>query len=201
MIKNIIFDVGNVLVQVRWNEVMKELGFEGKLLQKVSDATVYSATWSEYDRSSKCDEEILETFIANAPELENEIRLFMENEFKTIRRFDYALDWVRKFKEKGYHCYILSNYPRNTYEKTEHERAYEQFVDGAIYSYQVQMVKPEPEIYQTLLTRYGLVAEECIFMDDNIVNVQMARSLGIHAIQFTTKEQTEGELRTYGVKI
>lgn len=199
MIKNIIFDVGRVLVEVRWEEVMRELGFEGELLKRLSDATVHSATWSEYDRSSQCDEEILAAFIANAPELEHEIRLFMEHEFETIRKFYYAEDWVRNFKEKGYRCYILSNYPRNTYQKTEQERLYEQFVDGMIYSYQVQLIKPEPEIYQMLLVRYGLVPEECIFLDDKRENVEAARKLGIHAIQFTTKEEAERELRMYGV--
>ena len=200
MIKNIIFDVGRVLVEVRWNEVMQELGFEGNLLKMVSDATVYSATWGEYDRSSQRDEDILATFVKNAPELEHEIRLFMEHEFETIRKFDYAEDWIQSFKEKGYYCYILSNYPRNTYEKTKHERVYEQFVDGMIYSYQVQQIKPEPEIYLTLLAKYGLVPEECVFLDDNLVNVEAARRLGIHAIQFTTKEEAERELRKYGVQ-
>ena len=200
MIKNIIFDVGNVLVEVRWDEVMQELGFEGEVLKRVSEATVRSDIWSDYDRSLRSDEEILASFVANEPELEREIRLFMEHESDTIRRFPYAREWVKSFRDNGYHCYILSNYPRTTHEKTRDERDYEEFVDCAIYSCQVQLIKPEPEIYQTLLTRYGLIADECVFLDDNIMNVKAARKLGIYAIQFTTKEAAEQELRKLGVK-
>lgn len=51
MIKNIIFDVGKVLVEVRWQEVMRELGFDEATVELVSNATVCSSTWGEYDRS------------------------------------------------------------------------------------------------------------------------------------------------------
>lgn len=199
MIKNIIFDVGRVLVDVRWDEIMQELGFEGELLKRVSNATVCSDTWGEYDRGKWSDEEILNTFITNAPDLEREIRLFMEHEHESIKEFPYAKDWVKSFKDKGYHCYILSNYPRRIYENTCQERGYEEFVDGAVYSYQVHMIKPEPVIYQTLLKRYGLVPEECVFIDDNLANIEAARKLGIHAIHFNTRQNTEQELQKLGV--
>ena len=200
MIKNIIFDVGNVLVEVRWDAVMKEIGFKKELLQRVSEATVRSRVWLEYDRSRLSDEDIMSAFIAQAPDLEKEIRLFMAHGQETIREFSYAREWVKSFREKGYGCYILSNYPRTSYENTQSERTYEEFMDGMLYSYQVQMVKPETEIYQTLLERYGLIPEECVFLDDNIANVEAAKKLGIHAILFTTKDAAERELRELGVK-
>ena len=189
-----------VLVEVRWDEVMQELGFKGELLQRVSEATVKSDIWKEYDRSLLSYEEMLELFIANAPELEKEIRLFMRHEPETIRKFPYAREWVKSFRDNGYNCYILSNYPRYCYEKTYTERLYEEFINGAVYSCQVQLVKPETEIYQTLLKRYELIPEECVFLDDNLGNVDTARKLGIHAVQFTTKEECERELRKLGVK-
>ena len=199
MIKNVIFDVGNVLVEVRWDEVMHELGFEGEILKRVSAATVRSDMWKEYDRSSCLHEELIASMIAKDPEMEKEIRLFMEHEPETIVRFPYAREWVKSFRDNGYHCYILSNYPRISYENTRDERGYEEYIDGAIYSWQVKLVKPEPEIYHALLTRYGLIPQECVFLDDNPMNVEMARKLGIHAIHFTTKEEAEAELRKLGV--
>ena len=199
MIKNIIFDVGNVLVQVRWDEVMKDIGFEGEVLHRVSEATVRSKMWYEYDRSLLSDEEILSAFIAHAPDLEKEIRLFMDHGSETIREFPYAREWVKSFHDKGYHCYILSNYPRTSYENTKSERTYEEFMDGVLYSYQVQMVKPEAEIYHTLLQKFGLNPGECVFLDDNLANVEAAKKLGIHAILFTTKAEAERELRQLGV--
>lgn len=200
MIKNIIFDAGNVLVQIRWEEVMQELGLEGEVLKRVSGATVRSNMWKEYDRSACSDEEIIASFISNDPELEREIRLFMEHESEAIVEFSYAREWVKSFRDNGYHCYILSNYSKSTHERTKDERGYEEYVEGAIYSWQVQVVKPEPEIYQTLIARYGLVPQECVFLDDNLMNVEAARKIGIHAIHFTTKEEAEVELSKLGVK-
>lgn len=195
MIRNIIFDVGMVLVDFRWEQVMRELGLDGQRLERVADATIRSSVWNEYDRSSSGDDEILERLIANDPELKKEIRLFWEHTADTIRQFPYAESWVKEFKEKGYRCYILSNYSRRTYELSKKELSFERLMDGVLFSYQVQQIKPERAIYETLLATFGLIPEECVFLDDNPGNVAAARELGIHAVLFTTKEAAEEELK------
>lgn len=199
MIKNIVFDAGMVLVDFCWQKVMHDLGFEGELFERVADATVRSSVWGEYDRSRMSDEEILAGLIENAPELEAEIRLFWEHNGDVIRKYPYAESWIREWKDKGYHCYILSNYARRTYELTRQELSFEMLMDGALFSFQVQQVKPEPEIYRTLMERFDLKPEECVFLDDNADNVAAARRLGIHGIVFTTKEEAERELKALGV--
>lgn len=199
MIKNIIFDVGQVLVKVRWLEVMQELGFNKDTIEEVANATVRSKTWAEYDRSLRSYEELLAEFVSNNPEIEKEILLFMEHEKESIREFPYAKEWVKKFKDKGYNCYVLSNYPKRTFEMTRSERSFEEHMDGTIYSYAAQMIKPEKEIYQTLLESYGLIPEECVFLDDNLANVEAARKIGIQALHFQTKEEIEEDLRQLGV--
>ena len=200
MIKNIIFDVGQVLVEVRWLEVMQELGFDEALTEQVANATVRSAVWSDYDRSLLLYEDILKKFIANNPQIEKEICLFMQHEEESIRAFPYAKEWVKSFKNRGYKCYVLSNYPKRTFDNTQSERAFEEYLDGAIYSCDVQLIKPEKEIYQTLLKKYDLIPEECVFIDDNLANVEAARKLGIYAVHFTTKNQVEEQLRELGIQ-
>ena len=73
-------------------------------------------------------------------------------------------------------------------------------VDGGILSYQEKTVKPEPEIYQRLLERYGLVPEECVFLDDLEENLAAAAKFGIHTVLFTGKEAAVEELRKLGVE-
>ena len=201
MIKNIIFDVGMVLVDFCWQKVFEQLGFTGETYEAVADATARSSMWSEFDRSRISDEEILAGFIANAPEQEQTIRLLWEHVGDTISCYPYSVEWVQQFKENGYKCYILSNYPRRTYELTKQELPFEELMDGVLYSYQVQQIKPEPEIYQTLLGKYSLKPEECVFMDDSPKNVAGARSVGIHAIQFTTRDEAMRKLEALGVKL
>ncbi len=199
MMKHIIFDVGMVLADFSWERLFGRLGIQGSDFERVADATVRSAVWGDYDRSLLKDEEILNRFIANDPEEEKYIRLFWENIKDSISCFPYADTWVKSLREKGYGCYVLSNYPRRTYELTKEKLTFEKHMNGLLYSFQVQQIKPEPEIFQTLLTRFGLAAQECVFMDDNLKNVEAAKKLGIHAILFTTKEEASQKLCGLGV--
>lgn len=199
MIKNIIFDVGMVLVDFCWEKVMHKLGFSGELFERMADATVRSKAWRDYDRSLLSDEEVLAALIANAPELEEEIRLFWDHTADTIACYPYAEKWIRSFKEKGYRCYILSNYSERTYRLTRAELPFLALMDGAIFSWQVKQIKPEQEIYRTLLERYQLEPEECVFLDDSRENVEAAGSVGMHAILFTGKERAETELAKLSV--
>ena len=103
MIKNIIFDVGMVLVNWDPHAAFQELGFDEKTEEAVGNATVYSDAWNESDRSVLDAEEQLAVFVQNAPEYEKEIRLFWENVARAIYQYDYSRAWIRELKQKGYH--------------------------------------------------------------------------------------------------
>lgn len=199
MIRNIIFDVGNVLVEYSWERMLKALHITGEAYDAVAKATVLSPMWNELDRSLLSDEEILEGFIQNAPEYEKETRLVWDNIPESIHCYDYSVEWVRKFRKKGYGTYILSNYSKRGYEMTKQELPFVADMDGVLFSYEVKLVKPEPEIYQTLLKKFQLKPEESVFLDDNEKNIIAAREAGIHAIHFRNKEQAEAELEKLGV--
>lgn len=200
MIKNVIFDVGKVLVEWEPLVAMKKLGFDDETAKAVAAATTDSPEWDESDRSVGTDEEILAMLIGNAPEYEREIRTFWENISLPIYQYDYARAWIRELKNKGYGVYILSNYGRWTYQNTTEALSFLEDVDGAVFSYQVHQMKPEPEIYQTLLTKYGLKAEECVFLDDRQVNIDGAKAQGMEGIVFTSYEEAVERLKEYGVK-
>lgn len=200
MIRNIVFDVGNVLVEYSWERMLEALHITGKAYDAVAKATALSPMWNELDRSLLSDEEILQGFINNAPEYEREIRLVWDNIPESIHCYDYSVEWVRKFRKKGYKTYILSNYSKRGYEVTKQELPFVADMDGVLFSYEVKLVKPEPEIYQTLLEKFQLKPEECVFLDDNEKNIIAAREAGIHAIHFKNKEQAEEELAKLGVK-
>lgn len=199
MIKNVIFDVGNVLVD--WNPVpvFRMLGFDEETERVVAEATVRSASWDEYDRSTVSDEELLAGFISNAPAYEREIRLLWDHIGLTIREQPYAAEWVRSLKAGGYHVYILSNYSRWTYQHTQDELSFVQDADGALFSFEVGQIKPEPEIYQTLFSRFHLEPQECVFIDDREVNITAGEALGMSGIVFASYEQAAAELLRLGV--
>lgn len=199
MIKNVIFDVGKVLVDFDWESVFAEMGITGEMVDIMADATVRSHEWDEFDRGVMSDADILAGFIAHAPQCEAQIRAFYAHMGRTIRRYPYTMDWIRGLEGAGYHTYMLSNFPGELFRQSEQELSFVKEASGAIFSYTVKVVKPEPEIYRILMERYGLKASECVFIDDRSVNLETARTLGMETILFTGYEEAVEELRKLGV--
>ena len=89
---------------------------------------------------------------------------------------------VRRLKNHGYCVYYLSNIPQDVLELLTERGVLTQF-DGGVASCEVHINKPDPRIYQALLDKYGLKASECVFIDDNLANVQAAFTLGFVGIR------------------
>ena len=195
MIKNIIFDIGNVLGKFRWDELLEELQITGETFEQVANATVRNSKWwNEFDRSVLSDEEIIAGCVACASTYEKEIRLLFENCAKFVREYSYSKDWIVQLKQEGYKVYLLSNYAKTAFEGIKNNFQFYPMVDGEVISYQVHLIKPDVRIYQTLLEKYSLKAEECVFLDDREENIEAAKTLGFHGIVFTSKEEAEVEL-------
>ena len=189
MIKNIIFDVGKVLVEYDPDGMMKKLGFDEETLQTVNQAVFQNELWNESDRGVLSPEELLEAFIANNPVYEKEIRQVIDAVGDTISLMPYTVEWVKGLKEKGYHLYILSNYAEYTYEKTSHKMEFLPYMDGVVFSYRCKLIKPEKEIYEYICKTYELKPEESVFLDDRKDNVEAARNMGMHGIVFENYAQ------------
>jgi putative hydrolase of the HAD superfamily len=71
------------------------------------------------------------------------------------------------------------------------------WVDVAVYSAEVKLVKPDPRIYQLALAQLDVRADESVFVDDMLVNVEAAQNLGMKGVQFKNTEQTITEIRRY----
>ena len=199
MIKNIIFDVAGVLVDFKWKERFKELGVPEEEIEPLAAATLNSRVWPEFDRGVWSDDEVLLGLIKDAPEKEQWIRLIWDRVSVSVTCRSYTRPWIRFLKEQGYHVYLLSNWPGKIYDERAEELSFEKETDGAIFSYRVKMIKPDREIYEKVLSEYGLKAEECVFIDDTKINLPVPESMGIHTIQFVQYEQVVKDLEKLGV--
>lgn len=202
MIKNIVLDVGRVLVAWQPKELMKELGFSDETIEILADALFTSGIWNETDRGVLSDEAFLDLAVSKAPEYKQEILLFWNNVDRAIWQFPYVREWIGAMKKAGYHVYILSNYGSWTYEKTrENALNFLEYVDGAIFSYEVKQIKPDAEIFHSLFEKYNLQAAECVFLDDLAANIEGAKAVGMHGIVFAGLEEAQAGLEKLGVKI
>lgn len=194
MIKNIIFDIGNVLADFGWDKLFSRLGFEGEVFERVADATVRGPYWIEFDRSRMPDQEIIEAFYSLAPEYKEQIDLLYEHIHEMTDEYPYASGWIRNLKEKGYSVYILSNYGKTAFENREKPFSFLSESDGKVISFEVLSVKPEREIFRALENKYGICPEESVFIDDMEENITAAKLYGYEGIVFKSREQTEKKL-------
>ena len=202
MIENIIFDVGQVLVSYDWESYLKAFHFSAEEEKLIAEKVFKSQIWNERDRGLFPEEEYRKQFIAELPaEYEADVKRVIEESGKTIGIKDYAETWTSYLKSQGYHLYILSNYSQFMLDQTRPGKMpFLKNMDGVIFSCEVQQIKPEADIYETLLSRFGLKPEESVFLDDRPENCEAARKLGIHAIEFHDLKQAAKELEKLGVK-
>ena len=200
MIRNIVFDIGNVLTDFRWREFLQDKGFGPEMADRIARASVTSPYWKEIDRGEWELEELMRKFISLDPEIEEEIRTAYADIHGIVAPRAYAVPWVRSFQERGYRVFYLSNFSEKAYVECWDALGFLPDMDGGILSFQERLIKPDPAIYQLLLKRYGLKAQECVFLDDLAENVEAAEAQGYQGIVFETKEQAERELEKLGVQ-
>lgn len=200
MIKVIVFDIGNVLAPFVWEECLREHGFSEEMVIRIGKATVNHPLWKEMDRSATLEEELIERFIANDSEIASEIREFLHYD-DTVKEFDYSAGLISSLKENGYKVYLLSNYGGRNYQYAKDHFSFIKLADGAVISYEVGSVKPEPEIFEALIRKYNLNPQETVFLDDLKTNIEAAKTHGFYTILFKNLNQALEELRSLGVMI
>lgn len=196
--KNIIFDLGAVLVNWQPKEILSSI------FQNETDETAWqkinednSQTWADFNKGLITEQDISKFFGKKYTEI-----LFQELP-KYLFILEDGIEILNKVKEKGYRTYILSNFPKELFESANIVNNYEQnFInkfDGAIISYNIGTIKPEPEIYQALLNKYNLNPKECLFIDDKKINIDGAQHLGIDGIVCNDHDQLKRDLIKKGI--
>jgi putative hydrolase of the HAD superfamily len=107
--------------------------------------------------------------------------------------------WQRKLKQRGLLTAILSNISDNVLASVEREFAWIHSFDVLVWSCQLGIVKPNPEIYRHTLAELGTQPEETLFIDDKRPNVEAARALGIQAIEYSSVERLRDGLIAAGL--
>ena len=179
MLKNIVFDLGNVLVKFDSNELI--YSFFNKRQEEVK-SFYFDSLWNEYDQGLYSVEEMIEKGVKQFPELELSIKKLMYHWTEFVIPLKDNVAYIKDLKRFGYKVYILSNIPE---DDTKYLRSLGVFdnIDGGIFSYEYKKIKPDPEIFHILLEKYNLKASECLFLDDRKDNVVVASNLGFKTIE------------------
>lgn len=197
MIRNLIFDVGNVLVGYRWFEMLTDdYGLSKEDASRIGDEMFDKEIWEKgLDGGLLSLQDAIRTYGELYPEDLETITWFLQNGERMVVHRPEIWNFLPKLKEKGYKIYILSNYSQELFEAHTKDASFRQMLDGGIVSYEVKALKPGKRIYELLLEKYGLNAEECLFFDDREDNVEAARKLGFSAVQVTSEQMLAEELK------
>ena len=185
MIKNVIFDYGNVLVD--WNPAYLFLpvfnGDEEKC-RFFTDHICNREWFTRMDRGESMDVCVAE-LQALHPEYADAIALFRDRWFDMCHGdIPGMLDIIQDLKQKGYGVFGLTNWPAETFVEARRRFKTLASIDNYVVSSSVKLAKPEPEIFQLLLSKYNLKADECVFIDDRKDNVNAAIALGMKGIVY-----------------
>lgn len=195
MIRNVVFDIGMVLVNFRYREYMEDLGFSKEIQEIFCKNIVENILWGDLDLGVRSAEEVIRDMKDSVSEYPAEADAFFEQINDIVETFPYALPWIQELKREGYRVYLLSNYPKDLFAlHAKGKFTFADAVDGRIVSGYVKMVKPDPEIYKLLCMTYDLKPEECVFLDDREDNLKSAMALGFHTVRFQNYEQARAEL-------
>ena len=179
MLKNIVFDLGNVLVKFDSNELIYSFFNER---QEEVKSFYFDSLWNEYDQGLYSVEEMIEKGVKQFPELELSVKKLMYHWTEFVIPLKDNVAFIKDLKRLGYNVYILSNIPE---DDTKYLRSCGVFdnIDGGVFSYEYKKIKPDPEIFHILLKKYDLQASECLFLDDRKDNVVVASNLGFETIE------------------
>lgn len=198
-IKNVVFDVGNVIV--RWSppEIIRLTFDKVEPPELLLKSIFKSETWFDLNKGFLTESEAKCQFQGNLnlSELECE-RLFYYIKQTQILIFG-SVDLLKRVKAAGYGVYALTDNVTETVEYLQSTYQFWPLFDGATVSAEVGMLKPDPNIYQSLLKHNNLVAAETVFIDDMLYNVQGAESVGMSGVQFVNSEQCEQALKALGL--
>ena len=203
MIKNIVFDMGGVLIHFKPAALLAHFDISPADRDLMLKEAFGSVAWIQLDRGTISAGEALEAMQANLPErlhpvAEELVNGWWKLELRPMKGMEQLLG---ELKELGYGIYLLSN------AKSDLPRYFDlipgsECFDGKIVSAQWKLLKPQHEIYETLLREYGLRAEECFFVDDLNINIEGALCAGMSGTVFDgDAARLRRDLRRAGVPV
>ena len=197
MIQTVIFDIGGVLIGFDWPGYLRTYGFEEEKAAAISAALIEGPVWKELDRGIWSMDELMDGFVSRAPQYAEDVRRVFLNSWKSLTRQDFAIPWITDLKARGYRVYFLSNYSEWMIEKSKETLDFLPHLDGGIFSCDVKQIKPDEDIYRSLLERYpDIRPSTAVFLDDSPANVETARRLGFHGIVVQSHAQAAADLET-----
>lgn len=184
MIQNIVFDMGGVLIDFNPSRYIARVTDDPRDAELLRQELFISEEWAHTDRGDMTYEEVADSVCRRLPErLHPLVRRLLAEWVLDMPAIPGAEELARDLKAAGYRIYLLSNTCEKFHTFRELIPALRYF-DGEFISCDWRLVKPEPGIYQSFFSHFGLVPAECLFIDDSPQNIEAAARQGMAGYVF-----------------
>ena len=198
-IKAIIFDYGNVLLEWNPRHVYRRY-FNNEEAMELFLNEVNFMEWNAQQDKGRTFAEGVAELSAKFPQHAQLIQAYYDQWRDSIGvAYWDTVEILKQLKQAGYPLYGLSNWSAETFPLVRARYDFFDLLDNMVISGEVGFVKPEPEIYQIMLDKIGKPAQECLFIDDSLPNIQQAEKLGFVGIHFHSAEQLRIELEKHNL--
>lgn len=202
-IKNVIFDLGGVLID--WNPAYVYLEvFDGdqKKMQWFFDE-ICTMDWNENQDAGYPLQQATEDRVKMFPQYEEWIRMYYGRWEEMLgNAIEGTVDVLLKLiADPNYRVIALTNWSAETFPVALARFDFLHLFEGIVVSGTEKMRKPFPEIYHLALDRYGFKASETVFIDDNHRNIEASSALGIQSILFKNPDDLERDLKEKGIRL
>jgi putative hydrolase of the HAD superfamily len=203
MIRNIIFDLGNVLISFRPSAYFEKKDYPENIRTRILSDIFHSPEWLQLDNGDISTPEAIDTISLKSTLSRQEIAHIFNLRTDIMFPLDQNVRLLPELKKEGYRLYYLSNFPLDIFEEIKTGYFFFRYFDGGVISSEVKYSKPDRRIYEILLENHLLKPEESLFVDDIEINVRAAEEAGMKGL-FTggseeISEMLENTLRQHGL--
>lgn len=194
---NIIFDLGNVLIEWNKEKILSKICKNDLEYNLFNQFVFQSNLWIDLD-NGKISLEFLENQLIDemGHQYQDQIHELVRNWFNYVDLYDEVYELIKQLKKKNFQIYVLSNTSSIFHILLDSVLSkVSSVLDGYVISCEVKMMKPQKEIYLSLVNKYQLDIKDCIFLDDLEENVEAARTLGIKAFQIKERKEISNILK------
>ena len=184
MYKNILFDMGNVIMDFSPDYILSMYTKDVKLINFLKYKILYTVAWARSDKGELTEKGIYDETIKGLDEKYHSIAkevIYGWYNYKTESKEIYEL--MKELKNKGYRLFLCSNAAESFHKYEDKIEAFK-LLEAKVVSADIRQVKPDKEFFEYLLNTYRLKPEECFFIDDLAVNVKGAYECGIDGYQY-----------------
>ena len=184
MIRHIVFDMGQVLVRFSDSLFSERLRLSEADAELIRREVLATTEWVRMDRGTISDDDALARMCARLPQRLHDTAAYLVHRWNDpIVPVPGMADVARDLKAAGYDLYLLSNAASRQYTYW-HDIPGSEYFSGTFISADYHLLKPEDAIYQAFFKKFGLKAEECLFIDDSAPNIEASENAGMAGIVF-----------------